>query len=113
MKKIQCPECTNSFSLKEALCEDWKNPKKSFGCPHCSTFFEKDMRPIASQSYIAGIFTGGIFVPAFFMATSYFKNGELMYLVYGGIIVVSCLAIWGITVNENRKNTLPLKRVNS
>lgn len=107
----KCPECNNSFSSRGALCEDWKNSKKSFGCPQCGTFFEKDLRPISSQSYITGIISGGIFIPAFSIVTGYFKSGELMSLLYGGTILVSCIAIYAIQIHENKKNALPLKRV--
>lgn len=109
----KCSECNNSFSSREASCENWRNPKKSFGCPQCGAFFEKDFRPISSQSYITGIMSGGIFIPAFSLVASYFKNGELMSLLYGGTILVSCIAIYALQSHEDKKNPLPLKRVDS
>ena len=39
MSGFQCPVCANSFSNRSAVCEDWRIPEKSFGCPHCQSFF--------------------------------------------------------------------------
>ena len=111
MQKSLCPQCSNTFTSREALCFDWKDPRESFGCPHCGTFYEKDLRPVSGQSLISGIFAGGIFVPGFFMATRYFKNGDVEFLVSGSLIVISCLAIYGLQILSLRKNALPTKRV--
>jgi len=36
---FKCPTCSETFSHRTALCENWRVPEKSFGCPHCSTFY--------------------------------------------------------------------------
>jgi hypothetical protein len=35
--KFQCCSCNDTFDEKDALCEDWSNPERSFICPHCET----------------------------------------------------------------------------
>ena len=32
---FRCVSCTKRFDEKEALCENWEDPSKSFICPHC------------------------------------------------------------------------------
>lgn len=59
-----CPECSKKFTARTALCEDWQDPERSFGCPHCGTFFVKDMNPNRKQEWIEMLFAVGIFFPA-------------------------------------------------
>lgn len=39
--KYACPVCSHTFAEREAHCEDWAVPEKSFACPKCRTFFER------------------------------------------------------------------------
>lgn len=93
----KCPECQTVFTYQDALCEDWRDPNKSFGCPNCQTFFVKDMRPNYKHSTIAGIAAGGIGTPAAMMIGHYFSSGDTFNLVYGGVILLSLLSILIIT----------------
>lgn len=36
-----CPVCGHGFGLREARCEDRRDPLRSFGCPHCGTFLAR------------------------------------------------------------------------
>lgn len=36
---FKCPTCSESFTSRSASCEDWRIPERSFGCPHCATFY--------------------------------------------------------------------------
>ena len=40
-----CPVCGERFSLRQALCEDWQDPERSHGCPHCGTFLVRAPGP--------------------------------------------------------------------
>ncbi len=40
-----CPKCNMNFDDQTAMCEDWRLPEKKFGCPHCKTFFSKQLSP--------------------------------------------------------------------
>ena len=52
----ECPHCGARFSNRAALCEDYRNPEGSFGCPACGVFLTRSVnrpfRPI-SLLYIA------------------------------------------------------------
>lgn len=36
-----CPVCGHGFGLREARCEDRRDPLRSFGCPRCGTFLAR------------------------------------------------------------------------
>ncbi len=59
-----CPECAQKFTARTALCEDWTDPERSFGCPHCGTYFIKDMNPNRKQEWIETLFVVGMLLPA-------------------------------------------------
>jgi len=35
--RYECQECQHVFGEREVLCIDWRDPAKSFLCPHCET----------------------------------------------------------------------------
>lgn len=90
----KCPECSRKFTLREALCDDWNDPEKSFGCPYCGTFFIKDMTK-KSSDLTGGIAAGGIFVPAtmIFSGQIFRESGDMTIAIQAGFIVLSCVAI--------------------
>jgi hypothetical protein len=89
----KCLECEHEFSLHEALCEDWRDPEKSFVCPNCGTFYKKEMRPQYRSSLIVGIMAGGVATPAAMIVGTYFSSGDKVVLFLGGAILFSCFAI--------------------
>ena len=96
----KCPGCARTFSAQQALCEDWRDPKKSFGCPHCGHFIYKDLRPNIRQSVAVGIMAGGIATPAVMLLGRGILGGDGLSLLYGAIILISCVAVllvslWG------------------
>ena len=95
---VKCPECQSIFTYQDALCEDWRDPNRSFGCPNCETFFVKDMRPKFRESIIAGIIGGGIGTPAGMMIGHYFSSGDIVNLIFGGTILLILVAIFFIKV---------------
>lgn len=91
----KCTECGYKFTLRSGLCDDWKDPNKSFGCPECRTFYVKDMKPKYKESVKQGLFIGGIMVPASSLILDYvIKNGDMLSLFYGSIILLSAIGIW-------------------
>jgi hypothetical protein len=56
-----CPRCSARFTLRTALCADWDDPRRNFGCPACGTFFLRHRRPrqriehLAQAHYLAAI----------------------------------------------------------
>jgi hypothetical protein len=39
-RKYECAACQHLFRHKESVCEDWRDPAKSFLCPKCSAYLE-------------------------------------------------------------------------
>ncbi len=70
-----CPECSKKFTARTALCEDWQNPERSFGCPHCGTFFVKDMNPNRKKEWIETLFIVGIILPSVNIVFRHFFQG--------------------------------------
>lgn len=93
MASTQCPACHKTFTAREALCENWRDPAKSFGCPHCGTFIHKAVRPDYVAGLQAGIIAGGIATPAGWMVSVYFSEGDLRFLVFGSIILAGCVGL--------------------
>lgn len=90
----KCPECSNRFTLQEALCDDWQDPNKSFGCPHCGTFFVKDMRPKLKTSLVRPLFIVGILLPAInILVRNIMAVGDNAITVYASFIVFFCVVI--------------------
>tara|TARA_B110001452_G_scaffold258799_1_gene254413 strand:+ start:55 stop:414 length:360 start_codon:yes stop_codon:yes gene_type:complete len=89
----KCPECGEKFTARKALCDDWNDPNKSFGCPHCGVFFVRKSSPKDRTDLKNGIISGGIMVPASMLIGRYFVNGDILDLFYGVVIFSSCIAI--------------------
>ena len=89
-----CEECETIFSETDCLCEDWRDPKKSFGCPNCGTFYIPGPDKDKTKRWVDGIFAGGIMVPVFLLLGNAIKNGDAssMFLcatiIFSGLIVM-------------------------
>jgi ABC-type uncharacterized transport system permease subunit len=101
-----CTRCASPFSVSEALCEDWKDPEKSFGCPRCGTFFIRNMTPTSWQSLVVslvaslvGILVGvGIATPAITMLAAGVRADDPLVIVMSSIILASVVAIAAIAI---------------
>ncbi len=89
----KCPNCDVKFTAREALCHDWKDPNRAFGCPHCCTFFVNDMAPNVSESVQTGLAVGGIFVPGMWVIWRGFQTSQIELVVYGAMVVISLLVL--------------------
>jgi hypothetical protein len=90
----KCPECSNKFKIQETLCDDWRDPNKSFGCPHCGTFFVKDMRPKHKSSLVSSLFMAGIFLPATnILFRQLYHGGDAAVTLHASFIVFFCLVV--------------------
>ena len=107
----KCPECSHKFTRREALCVDWKDPEKSFGCPNCGTFFTKGVPYEASTALAGGIAAGGILCPATFIASSQIinENGDVVVAFQAVVIVLSWFVITLLN-SPKRKLFAPLKK---
>jgi DNA-directed RNA polymerase subunit RPC12/RpoP len=89
----ECPECSNQFTSRTALCVDWSDSNKSLGCPSCGTFYLQDPKPKLKEQIRIGMFAGGIMTPAAMIIGQHFSKGESSSLVYGLGILFSCFVI--------------------
>ena len=39
-RNYECACCGHLFRHKESICEDWRDPTKSFLCPNCNSYLE-------------------------------------------------------------------------
>ena len=88
-----CSHCGHAFSASQALCDDWRDPNKSFGCPQCGTFFVKDMRPASSDSIVSGLVGGGIMTPAMMLLAGGIREGDTHVIVMSSVIMLSVVGI--------------------
>ncbi len=56
--KFQCSECKAVFTEREALCENWRLPEKSFGCPSCKRFLRDPRKQDAGKFVLMQAKTG-------------------------------------------------------
>lgn len=101
--KTQCPACHKTFGAHEALCENWRDPDKCFGCPHCGTFIRKSVKPDYIAGLQAGIMAGGVAAPAGMIVGIYVSEGDLRMLVFGGIILASCIGLLVLNIWPRRQ----------
>ena len=87
-----CDACGHQFSNRDALCHDWQEPSKAFGCPSCHTFYEKEEGELTPETRI-GVLSGGVCVPALMIFTHGVLTDQynLVYLSAG--IVVSLIFV--------------------
>ena len=52
MSDFKCPVCGKRFSNKSAVCQDWRIPEQSFGCPHCQNFFIVEGTPMHWSDFL-------------------------------------------------------------
>ena len=101
-----CTHCNRAFSASEALCDDWADPNKAYGCPACGTFFIKDLRPSLSLGMIGGLIGGGIATPAMFILARGVRSGDVTLIVMASIILLAVL-IGGVLARPAHR---PLQR---
>lgn len=89
MQKIKCGGCSHLFSLREAKCIDWRDPKKSCICPKCDKALQPvdvkkavNFKQIAIQAGMTGFFM------AFFGALTRNFSGNTLYALMGGTLVI-------------------------
>ncbi len=108
----KCKICGTKFKVSEALCDDWRDPLKSFGCPKCGTFYKKEMRPKLAELLIGGLVGAGILTPASQLYIYALRSDDIRTLVLTSIIIVSVftiLAAWHFTL-KSELDTSPYRR---
>ena len=96
---ITCPTCQYNIEISKALCDDWRDPNRSFGCPNCGTFYVKDMNPSKKYVWLIGISVGGIFMPALWVLLEGIKTSDTLLMGYGGLIMLALFPVLAIALS--------------
>ena len=80
--KYRCASCNHLFSAKEADCEDWRVPEKSFKCPKCSAYLAEPSEP--RQKKVLWLWL--VLIPAFALGF-YYKTKVFAFLAVGVILI--------------------------
>lgn len=91
--KMKCPECGGEFNAQTALCEDWRDPNKSLGCPHCGTFFIKKVIKNKRVDLIYTLFTVGVLLPAINLIIHQTRGVDIYVLFNALFILISGIVI--------------------
>lgn len=71
-----CTCCQSEFRASQALCEDWNDPQRSFGCPHCGTFYmgsRSDTVTFLQAAFVGLCFFGGVIIAVAFLFLYIFR----------------------------------------
>lgn len=109
----KCIACGTSFKASEAICDDWRDPNRSFGCPKCGTFYVKDMRPRHSESLIGGLLGGGVLGPTVLLFADALGSNNVKTMVLTGIIFIAVWCVIGIRIinSKSELEVSPYRRV--
>ncbi len=99
----KCSACGSEFKASEALCDDWRDPNKSFGCPRCGTFFVNDMKPNYSGSLTGGLLGGGVMTPSVLLFADSFRSGNVKAMAFTGIIAISAFIVLFVQLRNTRE----------
>lgn len=62
---FECTKCGTEFSRATAVCENPRDPARSFGCPNCGAFFMRDPRDLQGKEAVKrAVLSGGVLLPA-------------------------------------------------
>ena len=88
-----CPSCSERFSRRSALCDDWKDPKRAFGCPHCGTFFYTEKENYELGPLGTTIFTAAFLAPAHLLGSRHELAGTAETIIYFAVILSAVLGL--------------------
>ncbi len=94
MLKTRCTACGNRFSDREALCEDWRDPERSFACPSCNTYFYRDVKSAGKIVLSVGLFSGGVAVPLIFLLNHSLRTADTYAAFLSGVVLLSSVILW-------------------
>ena len=97
----KCEDCETIFSEANCLCEDWRDPKRAFGCPNCGTFYVQVPNRDRAESWINGLFASGILLPTVFLFGNSVNNGDAFAMFLCGIVSFSALTV--MTIRDNKR----------
>jgi hypothetical protein len=92
----QCTNCDHVFSGRNAVCDDWHDKEKCFGCPACGTFLNLAAHSRRGWKYwlffstivLAGNFALGAFLRSLSANVQILAGGMVMLMAIVIMIVV-------------------------
>lgn len=87
LQKYKCGNCSHIFNEQQAVCEDWRDPKKSLICPECDSYLEVTVNKkekIYNKAWC-------LLFPAIALDI-YFRSSKAITLVTIGFLI--CLHLW-------------------
>lgn len=103
---LTCPACSERFSLSEALCDDWRDPERSLGCPHCGTFIVRAPGPDRTAIRV-GVLLGFVGVPAVQLFSHGYRGGDEHVMTFAAMVVVGWLALMFVDVWSSSNRMVP------
>lgn len=101
-----CTGCGARFAKKDALCDDWRDPARAYGCPHCGMFFHKDMNPTHTHSILAGLFSFGLVFLCSQAAQYFVMQSQWLWAV---LSVLPALGLLGVFIWKRLLRRPPLQ----
>jgi CXXC-20-CXXC protein len=87
-RNYECAACGHLFRYKDSVCEDWRDPAKSFLCPKCNAYLE-----VPEESKVNQIMKYGApaFVIALCLSVYYSERGFLLVTMF--VLAVACMFV--------------------
>ena len=101
--KTTCEVCDRKFSASEALCDDWKDPERSFGCPECGTFYVKNMKPDSKAGLLAGGLGGGAGTASMMLLSHGIRQSDEKVIMLSTVIIVFGLIGAAIAISLSKQ----------
>jgi len=101
LMKTNCENCQHKFSASDALCDDWQDPERAFGCPECGTFFVRDLRP-DKKAGVIGAIGGGVGACSAMLLTHGILQADYKVVLWSAMIIL--LSLVGAVLVFSRTN---------
>ncbi len=98
---VVCDECGFEITPRNCLCEDWRDPDKSFGCPQCGTFYRRGVRGVSATA-VGGIISAGIGVPAGMLIGYGLQTDSPYVLLCSTVIILTLFLLLYLTAGAAR-----------
>lgn len=90
---LTCTVCDYKFEERAAVCIDWRDPERSFGCPQCHTFYQGVQRKWSVAQKMMGTFASSSGVAwavfSYWNPSTVFQN-----ILCGGGVLLWSMFIW-------------------
>lgn len=91
--RYKCQNCGELFSPRNAGCEDWREKKLSFICPHCGVYLKRPENIIKEKGWKGAAPTlikyGLVAFGLQFLAIYLGANHPLVLVIVGGIALIA------------------------